>query len=41
MIEKGTEIRLKVKTEKINIFDKNGEHNLVTGVVNDYDIYKE
>ena len=39
IIEKGTEIRLGVKTEKINIFDELGEHNLVEGVVNDYDIY--
>ena len=39
IIEKGTEIRLGVKTEKINIFDENGDHNLVEGVVNDYDIY--
>ncbi len=39
IIEKGTEIRLGVKTEKINIFDENGEHNLVEGVINDYDAY--
>ena len=39
IIEKGTEIRLGVKTEKINIFDENGDHNLVEGVVNDYDVY--
>ncbi|MBQ6559780.1 MAG: ABC transporter ATP-binding protein [Erysipelotrichaceae bacterium] len=39
IIEKGTEIRLGVKTEKINIFDENGEHNLVEGVINDYDVY--
>ncbi|MBR4462804.1 MAG: ABC transporter ATP-binding protein [Erysipelotrichaceae bacterium] len=41
IIEKGTEIRLGVKTEKINIFDENGEHNLVEGVINDYDVYKK
>lgn len=41
MIEKGTEISLSVKTEKINIFDNEGNHNLVKGVVNDYDIYKD
>lgn len=41
MIEKGTTISLKIKTEKINIFDNNGDHNLVKGVVNDYDIYKD
>ena len=39
IIEKGTEIRLGVKTEKINIFDENGDHNLVEGVTNDYDVY--
>jgi iron(III) transport system ATP-binding protein len=39
IIEKGTEIRLGVKTEKINIFDENGDHNLVEGVINDYDVY--
>ncbi len=41
IIEKGTEIRLGVKTEKINIFDEKGEHNLVEGVINDYDVYKK
>ncbi|MBQ1508304.1 MAG: ABC transporter ATP-binding protein [Erysipelotrichaceae bacterium] len=41
IIEKGTEIRLGVKTEKINIFDEKGEHNLVKGVLNDYDIYRK
>lgn len=41
IIEKGTEIRLGVKTEKINIFDVEGKHNLVEGVVNDYDVYKK
>ena len=41
MIEKGTEISLSVKTEKINIFDNEGNHNLVKGVVNDYDIHKD
>lgn len=41
IIEKGTEIRLGVKTEKINVFNESGEYNLVEGVVNDYDIYKE
>ena len=41
MIEKGTEISLSVKTENINIFDNEGNHNLVKGVVNDYDIYKD
>ncbi len=41
IIEKGTEIRLGVKTEKINIFDEKGEHNLVKGVLNDYDVYRK
>lgn len=41
MIEKGSEIRLRIKTEKINIFDENGEHNLVRGVVNDCDRYRQ
>lgn len=41
MMEKGTKISLSVKTEKINIFDNEGNHNLVKGVVNDYDIYKD
>ena len=41
IIEKGTKVRLGVKTEKINIFDENGEKNLVEGVQNDYDIYKK
>ena len=41
IIEKGTEIHLGVKTEKINIFDEKGDHNLVAGVINDYDVYKK
>ena len=41
IIEKGTEIRLGVKTEKINIFDEKGDHNRVAGVINDYDVYKK
>lgn len=41
MIEKGTEISLGIKTEKINIFDSEGNRNLVKGVVNDYDVYKD
>ena len=39
IIEKGTEIRLGVKTEKINVFDESGSENLVEGVINDYDVY--
>ena len=41
IIEKGREIYLKVKTEKINIFDSEGKTNLVKGVINDYDQYKK
>ena len=41
IIEKGTRIKLGVKTEKVNIFDETGSYNLVEGVVNDYDIYKK
>ena len=41
IIEKGSEITLGVKTEKINIFDETGSYNLVEGVVNDYDVYKK
>ncbi|HPW53548.1 MAG TPA: ABC transporter ATP-binding protein [Erysipelotrichaceae bacterium] len=39
IIEKGTEIYLHIKEEKINIFDENGQYNLVEGVVNDLDLY--
>ena len=39
IIEKGKEVTLSIKTEKINIFDKDGKYNLVEGVVNDYDVY--
>ena len=41
IIEKGREIRLGVKTEKINIFNETGDYNLVKGVVNDLDVYKK
>ncbi len=41
IIEKGREIRLGIKTEKINIFDETGSRNLVKGVVNDLDVYKK
>ena len=41
IIEKGTEIRLGVKTEKINVFNETGDYNLVEGVTNDYDVYKK
>ncbi len=41
IIEKGREIRLLIKTEKINIFNETGEYNLVRGVINDLDVYKK
>ena len=41
IIEKGKEIKLKVKTEKINIFTQDGTKNIVKGVTNDYDVYKK
>ena len=41
IIEKGREIRLLIKTEKINIFNETGEYNLVKGVINDLDVYKK
>ncbi|MCQ2398251.1 MAG: ABC transporter ATP-binding protein [Sphaerochaetaceae bacterium] len=39
IIKKGTEVFLKVKTEKINVFDEEGKKNLIQGVVNDLDEY--
>ena len=41
IIEKGTEVHLGVKTEKVNIFDVEGKKNLVKGVVNDIDVFKK
>ena len=41
IIEKGTEIKLGIKKEKINVFDSKGEKNLLKGVVNDIDAYRE
>jgi len=35
IIEPGTKIRLTINTEKLNIFDKETEKNLLNGVVND------
>ena len=40
IIPAGTEVYLTIKTDKINIFDAKGEHNLVKGVINDLDQYK-
>ena len=39
LVLKGTKISLGIKQEKINIFDSEGNRNLVKGVVNDYDVY--
>ena len=41
IIEKGKEIYLKVKTEKVNVFTEDGSKNIVKGVTNDYDVYKK
>ena len=41
IIEKGTEVYLGVKTEKVNIFDAEGKKNLVKGVINDIDVFKK
>lgn len=35
IIDKGTEIYLTVKTEKINVFNEDGSCNILTGVIND------
>ncbi len=39
IIPPGTEISLKVKSEKINVFTEDGLHNCLTGVRNDYEQY--
>lgn len=41
IIEPNSEVFLKIKAEKINIFTEDGRTNLVSGVSNDYDQYKE
>ena len=41
IIDEGTEIYLKVKTEKVNVFTEDGSKNIVKGVTNDYDIYSK
>lgn len=41
IIEKGTEVYLSVKTEKINVFNEDGSYNLIKGVRNDLDEYEE
>ena len=35
VIEPGSEIKLKINTDKVNIFTVNGEENILTGVCND------
>ena len=35
VIEPGSEIKLKINTDKVNIFTANGEENILTGVCND------
>lgn len=35
IIDKGTEIYLTVKKEKINVFNEDGSYNLLRGVMND------
>ena len=39
IIEKGTEIYLTVKSEKINIFNEDGSRNILNGVQNDGEQY--
>lgn len=41
IIAKGTEIKLGIKKEKINVFDDQGKTNLLKGVLNDLDEYKK
>lgn len=40
-LEKGSDVLLGVKAEKINIFDDQGERNLLQGVLNDLDLLKD
>jgi iron(III) transport system ATP-binding protein len=40
-IVKGSEVYLRINTKKINVFNEDGSVNLVTGVKNDYDAYKD
>lgn len=41
ILEKGTQVKLKLKKEKINVFTEDGSTNLVEGVVNDVDAYNK
>ena len=36
VIEPGSEIKLKINTDKVNLFTADGEENILTGVCNDY-----
>ena len=36
IIEPGSEIKLKINTDKVNLFTADGEENILTGVCNDY-----
>jgi len=40
VINKGSEVYLRINTKKINVFKEDGSENLVTGVKNDYEDYK-
>ncbi|MCI6068250.1 MAG: ABC transporter ATP-binding protein [Galactobacillus timonensis] len=41
MIEKGTDVHLMLKTEKLNLFNEDGSRSLMKGVVNDLDLLKK
>ncbi|MBQ9987132.1 MAG: ABC transporter ATP-binding protein [Erysipelotrichales bacterium] len=41
VIPSGTEVSLRVKSEKINLFSSDGERSLIMGVKNDLDVYKK
>lgn len=40
IIQPNTEVYLKINTEKINVFTANGEKNIIKGVSNDYEQYR-
>ena len=41
MIEKGTDVHLMLKPEKLNLFNEDGSRSLMKGVVNDLDLLKK
>ena len=41
MIEKGTDVHLMLKTEKLNLFNEDGSRSLMKSVVNDLDLLKK